>query len=199
MITIKKKSLLEYSVIVCVLVLLGYISVLHIKNKKEVETAKITGIQIKKYGDAVNKYIKLRYKELYNMKQALGGKEDPGPRVCVSNYCEITYRTLINEKLLPFTESGMNVQKSHYKILLKREGAYPKYHIRGIIVTTIPLAVDGVRRYDLLAIAQKEAGPDSGISKSEKLVVGDKWYETSTHYPVINNPGLLAYRVGDTK
>lgn len=199
MIVIKKMKLLEYSIVGCVLVILGYIGLLHIKSNKEIEMAKIAGVQIKNYGDAVNKYIKLRYKEISSMQQASGNAEDRGPRVCLSNYCEINYRTLMNEKLLPFTESGMNIQKSHYRILLKRYGEYPKYKIKGLIVTTIPWAIDGVRRYDLLKIAQNEAGPDSGISKSDNIVAGDNWFETSAHYPIINNPGLLAYRVGETK
>lgn len=129
---------------------------------------------MKQIGEAVNGYINIRYDKL------------------------ITYQTLINEGLLPISYTGVNAQKSSYKIMLKRSGATPNYVVNGLITTTLPWSESGKLRYDLLGKAMQEAGIDSGLTQSAALVSGlqGAWTETSSAFNNITAAGLLAYRVG---
>ncbi|MCD3127347.1 prepilin-type cleavage/methylation domain-containing protein, partial [Salmonella enterica subsp. enterica serovar Enteritidis] len=83
--------------------------------------------QMKQVGEAVNRYISIRYNKLSTLSSSRSQSSDPGPRTCTANGCEITYQTLVNESLLPSTYAGVNAQKSSYKILLKRSGVSPNY------------------------------------------------------------------------
>lgn len=104
----------------------------------------------------------------------------------------------MNEGLLPAGYTGVNIQKSSYKIALKRAGATPNYVINGLIITTLPWSEGNRLRYDLLGRAMQEAGIDSGMTKSASVVSGfsGQWTENQTNYAGIKSTGLLAYRVG---
>nr|WP_081366960.1 shufflon system plasmid conjugative transfer pilus tip adhesin PilV [Citrobacter freundii] len=123
---------------------------------------------------------------------------DPGPRTCNGSGCEITYQTLINEGLLPVSYTGVNAQKSSYKIMLKRSGATPNYVVNGLITTTLPWSESGKLRYDLLGKAMQEAGIDSGMTRttSNAFGYGGQWSETSANFNNITSAGQLAFRVG---
>lgn len=112
--------------------------------------------------------------------------------------CEITYQTLVNEGLLPSSFSGVNAQKSSYKIFLRRSGNVPNYIINGLITTTNVWVDGGKVRYDLLGKAMQAAGIDSGMTKTDTAAsgYGGQWSELSTDYSNITAAGLLAYRVG---
>lgn len=99
---------------------------------------------------------------------------------------------------MPVSYTGVNAQKSSYKILLKRTGTTPNYVINGLITTTLPWSEGGKYRYDLLGKAMQEAGIDSGMTQSATVASGlqGAWKETSTDYSNINSAGLMAYRVG---
>ncbi len=105
---------------------------------------------------------------------------------------------MVNEGLLPVGYTGINVQKSSYKILLKRAGIAPNYVINGLIITTLPWAEGSRVRYDLLGRAMQAAGIDSGVTKSATVASGTagQWTENQNNYGGINAAGLLAYRVG---
>ncbi|MBN3066293.1 shufflon system plasmid conjugative transfer pilus tip adhesin PilV, partial [Pectobacterium aquaticum] len=101
-------------------------------------------------GEAVNRYISIRYDKLSTLTSSSSQSSDPGPRTCSANGCEITYQTLVNEGLLPVSYTGINAQKSSYKIMLKRDGGSPNYVINGLVITTLPWSEGNRVRYDLL-------------------------------------------------
>ncbi|EAQ6117289.1 shufflon system plasmid conjugative transfer pilus tip adhesin PilV [Salmonella enterica] len=160
--------------------------------------AQAVGTQIKQMGEAVNRYISIHYDKLSTLSSSSSQSSDPGPRVCSANGCEITFQTLINEGLLPTSYTGINANKSSYKILLKRSGIVPNYVINGLITTTVPWMEGNKTRFDLLGKAMQSAGIDSGMTQSATLASGysGSWSEKSSNYPSINKTGLLAYRVG---
>lgn len=123
------------------------------KNEQETIIANAVGQQIKQVGEAVNGYINIRYDKLSTLTSSSSQSSDPGPRVCNASGCEITYQTLINEGLLPASYTGINAQKSSYKIILKRSGLSPNYVVNGLITTTLPWMEGDKYRYDLLGRA----------------------------------------------
>lgn len=161
-------------------------------------TANAVGQQMKQIGEAVNGYINIRYDKLSTLTSSSSQSSDPGPRVCNASGCEITYQTLVNEGLLPASYTGINAQKSSYKIILKRSGISPNYVVNGLITTTLPWMEGDKYRYDLLGRAMQAAGIDSGMTQSATLASGlqGSWKEASTDYSNITSAGLMAYRVG---
>ncbi len=191
-------SLLELILVLGVGSMMAFMHFQDMKNEQETVIAKAVGQQIKQIGEAVNGYINIRYDKLSTLTSSSSQSSDPGPRTCNSSGCEITYQTLINEGLLPASYTGVNAQKSSYKILLKRSGITPNYVVNGLITTTLPWSEGGKFRYDLLGKAMQEAGIDSGMTQSATVVSGlqGAWKETSTDYSNISSAGLMAYRVG---
>lgn len=169
-------------------------------NDQEYTQAKLAGEQIKQLGEAVNKYISIRYDKISTLANAAGTGSDPGPRTCSSttNVCAITYQTLVNEGLLPTTYSGMNNFRSGYNITLKRTGASPNYVVNGLVSTSGAWINNGKIRYDLLGRAIQSAGIDSGMSKSTTQADGynGMWTASFADYGVSAPAGILTYRVG---
>lgn len=196
--TKKGFSLLELTLVLGVGSMMAFMRFQDMKNEQETVMAKAVGQQMKQMGEAVNRYISIRYDKLSTLVSSSSQSSDPGPRICSTNGCEITYQTLVNEGLLPASYTGINAQKSTYKILLKRAGTTPNYVINGLIITTLPWSEGGKFRYDLLGKAMQEAGIDSGMTKSASVVSGfsGQWTENQTNYAGIKSTGLLAYRVG---
>lgn len=199
----KKQNMKGFSLLELVLVLgvgsmMAFIRFQDMKNEQETVIAKAVGQQMKQTGEAVNGYINIRYDKLSTLMASSSQSSDPGPRTCDSSGCEITYQTLVNEGLLPVSYTGVNAQKSSYKILLKRSGTTPNYVINGLITTTLPWSEGGKFRYDLLGKAMQEAGIDSGMTQSATVASGlqGAWTETSSDYSNITAEGLMAYRVG---
>ncbi|EAR9444193.1 shufflon system plasmid conjugative transfer pilus tip adhesin PilV, partial [Salmonella enterica] len=191
-------SLLELILVLGVGSMMAFMRFQDMKNEQEMVIAKAVGQQMKQMGEAVNGYINIRYDKLSTLTSSSSQSSDPGPRTCNGSGCEITYQTLINEGLLPVSYTGVNAQKSSYKIMLKRSGATPNYVVNGLITTTLPWSESGKLRYDLLGKAMQEAGIDSGMTQSAALVSGlqGAWTETSSAFNNITAAGLLAYRVG---
>ncbi|WP_077269447.1 pilus assembly protein PilV [Klebsiella pneumoniae] len=191
-------SLLELILVLGVGTMVAFMKFQDMKNEQETIMAKAVGQQMKQMGEAVNRYISIRYDKLSTLASSSSQSSDPGPRICSTNGCEITYQTLVNEGLLPASYTGINAQKSTYKILLKRDGTTPNYVINGLIITTLPWSEGNRVRYDLLGQAMQEAGIDSGMTKSASVVSGfsGQWTENQTYYAGIKSTGLLAYRVG---
>ncbi|ELI8406353.1 prepilin cleavage protein, partial [Yersinia enterocolitica] len=108
-------SLLELVLVLGVGTAMAFIKFQDMKNEQEVAIANTVGAQIKQVGEAVNRYISIRYDKLSTLTSSTSQSNDPGPRVCSSNGCEITYQTLINEGLLPASYTGINANKSSYK------------------------------------------------------------------------------------
>ncbi|EKS3671774.1 shufflon system plasmid conjugative transfer pilus tip adhesin PilV [Salmonella enterica] len=177
---------------------ISFIKFQDMKAEQENIIAQAVGDQIKQMGEAVNRYISIHYDKLSTLSSSSSQSSDPGPRVCSANGCEITFQTLINEGLLPPSYTGINANKSSYKILLKRSGIVPNYVINGLITTVFPWIEGNKTRYDLLGKAMQAAGIDSGMTQSATLASGysGSWSEKSSNYPSINKTGLLAYRVG---
>ncbi len=177
---------------------ISFIKFQDMKTEQENIIAQVVGTQIKQMGEAVNRYISIHYDKLSTLSSSSSQSSDPGPRACSANGCEITVQTLINEGLLPPSYTGINANKSSYKILLKRSGIVPNYVINGLITTTAPWMEGNKTRYDLLGKAMQAAGIDSGMTQSATLASGHSgsWSEKSSNYPSINKTGLLAYRVG---
>lgn len=169
-------------------------------NDQEYTQARLAGEQIKQLGEAVNKYISIRYDKISTLTNAAGTGIDPGPRTCSSttNVCAITYQTLVNEGLLPTTYSGMNNFRSGYNITLKRAGASPNYVVNGLVSTSGAWINNGKIRYDLLGRAIQSAGIDSGMSKSTTQADGynGMWTASFADYGVSAPAGILTYRVG---
>lgn len=169
-------------------------------NDQEYTQARLAGEQIKQLGEAVNKYISIRYDKISTLANAAGTGSDPGPRTCSSttNVCAITYQTLVNEGLLPTTYSGMNNFRSGYNITLKRTGASPNYVVNGLVSTSGAWINNGKIRYDLLGRAIQSAGIDSGMSKSTTQADGynGMWTASFADYGVSAPAGILTYRVG---
>lgn len=191
-------SLLELTLVLGIGTVIAFVKFQDMKTNQENMMADTVGNQIKQIGEAVNRYISIHYDKLSTLSSSSSQSSDPGPRVCSGNSCEITYQTLVNEGLLPVSYTGINMQKSYYKIMLKRSGTAPNYVINGLITTTSPWLEGGKYRYDLLGKAMQVAGIDSGMTKSAALVSGlqGAWTETSSAFNNINAAGLLAYRVG---
>lgn len=191
-------SLLELVLVLGVGSMMAFMRFQDMKNEQETVMAKAVGQQMKQMGEATNRYISIRYDKLSTLTASSSQSSDPGPRTCDSSDCEITYQTLVNEGLLPASYTGVNAQKSSYKILLKRSGTIPNYVINGLITTTLPWSEGGKFRYDLLGKAMQEAGVDSGMTQSATVASGlqGAWKETSTVYSNITSAGLMAYRVG---
>ncbi|SHL54963.1 shufflon system plasmid conjugative transfer pilus tip adhesin PilV [Enterobacter ludwigii] len=168
------------------------------KQDQEAIMANTVGAQMKQMGEAVNRYISIHFDKLSTLTSSSSQTSDPGPRTCSANGCEITYQTLVNEGLLPAGHTGVNMQKSSYKTLLKRAGTTPNYVINGLIITTLPWSEGDRIRYDLLGRAMQTAGIDSGMTQSASVASGTsgQWTENQNNYSGINAAGLLAYRVG---
>lgn len=191
-------SLLELILVLGVGSMMAFMRFQDMKTEQENVMAKAVGQQMKQIGEAVNGYINIRYDKLSTLTSSSSQSSDPGPRTCNSSGCEITYQTLINEGLLPASYTGVNAQKSSYKILLKRSGATPNYVVNGLITTTLPWSESGKLRYDLLGKAMQEAGIDSGMTRttSNAFGYGGQWSETSANFNNITSAGQLAFRVG---
>lgn len=191
-------SLLELILVLSVGSMMAFIKFQDMKNNQENMMADTVGNQIKQIGGAVNRYISIHYDKLSTLSSSSSQSSDPGPRTCSSNGCEITYQTLVNEGFLPVGYTGVNMQKSSYKIVLKRAGIAPNFVINGLITTTSPWREGRKYRYDLLGKAMQVAGIDSGMTQSAALVSGlqGAWTETSSAFNNITAAGLLAYRVG---
>lgn len=191
-------TLLELVLVLGVGAAVSFIKFQDLKNEQESIIAEATGQQIKQIGEAVNRYISIRYDKLSTLSAAAGSGMDPGPRTCSVSGCQITYQTLINEGLLPSSHSGLNIQSSGYNIYLKRDGLAPNYVINGLVTTLNSWSEAGKIRYDLLGQAMQSAGIDSGMTKSNTQADGynGQWAESSANYSGINKAGLLAYRVG---
>ncbi|WP_434659352.1 shufflon system plasmid conjugative transfer pilus tip adhesin PilV [Klebsiella sp. MISC125] len=191
-------SLLELILVLGIGTLMGLLKFQEMKSTQENITASLAGEQLKQLGQAVNSYITMKYDKLSTLSNSSNDGNDPGPRLCNSTQCEITYNTLLNEGLLPASYTGINIYKSPYKIILKRDGVSPSYIINGLITTTIPWMDGSHIRYDLLGKAMQTAGVDSGMTDSATLVSGlqGQWNESATNFSNINKSGLLAMRVG---
>ncbi|HGG5995728.1 TPA: shufflon system plasmid conjugative transfer pilus tip adhesin PilV [Salmonella enterica subsp. diarizonae serovar 61:r:z53] len=191
-------SLIELILALGIGTAISFIKFQDMKTEQENIIAQAVGTQIKQMGEAVNRYISIHYDKLSTLSSSSSQSSDPGPRACSANGCEITVQTLINEGLLPPSYTGINANKSSYKILLKRSGIVPNYVINGLITTTVPWMEGNKTRYDLLGKAMQAAGIDSGMTQSAMLASGysGSWSEKSSNYPSINKTGLLAYRVG---
>lgn len=191
-------SLIELILALGIGTAISFIKFQDMKTEQENIIAQAVGTQIKQMGVAVNRYISIHYDKLSTLSSSSSQSSDPGPRACSANGCEITVQTLINEGLLPPSYTGINANKSSYKILLKRSGIVPNYVINGLITTTVPWMEGNKTRYDLLGKAMQAAGIDSGMTQSATLASGysGSWSEKSSNYPSINKTGLLAYRVG---
>lgn len=191
-------SLLELILVLGVGSMMAFMRFQDMKTEQETVIAKAVGQQMKQVGEAVNGYINIRYDKLSTLMSSSSQSSDPGPRTCSVSVCEITYQTLINEGLLPVSYTGVNAQKSSYKIMLKRSGATPNYVVNGLITTTLPWSESGKLRYDLLGKAMQEAGIDSGMTRttSNAFGYGGQWSETSANFNNITSAGQLAFRVG---
>lgn len=191
-------SLLELILVLGVGSMMAFMRFQDMKTEQENVMAKAVGQQMKQIGEAVNGYINIRYDKLSTLTSSSSQSSDPGPRTCNGSGCEITYQTLINEGLLPVSYTGVNAQKSSYKIILKRSGATPNYVVNGLITTTLPWSESGKLRYDLLGKAMQEAGIDSGMTRttSNAFGYGGQWSETSANFNNITSAGQLAFRVG---
>lgn len=191
-------SLLEMVLVLGIGVSIAFVKFQDMKSEQETAMANAVGSQIKQLGEAANRYISVRYDKLSTLSNSAGTGIDPGPRTCSGDSCEITYQTLINEGLLPSTYTGNNVNKSSYKIILKRDGTSPNYTINGLIVTSSAWKNGSKIRYDLLGKAMMAAGIDSGMTKSATVAsgYGGQWSEKSSDFNNITAEGLLAYRVG---
>ncbi|MEI9655643.1 shufflon system plasmid conjugative transfer pilus tip adhesin PilV [Enterobacter hormaechei] len=191
-------SLLELILVLGVGSMMAFMRFQDMKTEQENVIAKAVGQQMKQIGEAVNGYINIRYDKLSTLTSSSSQSSDPGPRTCNGSGCEITYQTLINEGLLPVSYTGINAQKSSYKIMLKRSGATPNYVVNGLITTTLPWSESGKLRYDLLGKAMQEAGIDSGMTRttSNAFGYGGQWSETSANFNNITSAGQLAFRVG---
>ncbi|MBD0848736.1 shufflon system plasmid conjugative transfer pilus tip adhesin PilV [Pectobacterium versatile] len=191
-------SLLEITLVLGVGAAMAFMKFQDMKSDQENIMANTVGSQMKQMGEAVNRYISIRYDKLSTLTSSSSQSSDPGPRTCSANGCEITYQTLLNEGLLPVSYTGINAQKSAYKILLKRSGTTPNYVINGLVITTLPWSEGNRVRYDLLGRAMQAAGIDSGMTQSATVASGTagQWTESQSNYSGINAAGLLAYRVG---
>lgn len=193
-------SLLELILVLSVGSAVALIKFQDMRSQQEAVIAEAAGQQIRQIGEAVNRYISIRYDKLSTLSPAAGTGMDPGPRTCSSSslVCRITYQTLINEGLLPSSYSGLDIHHSGYNIDLKRDGVVPNYVINGLITTINSWSDNGKIRYDLLGHAMQAAGIDSGMTKSTEQANGYKgqWIENASDFSGINKAGLLAYRVG---
>lgn len=191
-------SLLELILALSVGSAIALIKFQNMVHEQEDIQAAAVGQQIKQVGEAVNRYIAVRFDKLSTLSAAASTGSDPGPRTCSNSTCTITYETLINEGLLPSSFAGINANKSEYKIVLKRDGTSPNYVINGLVTTTDSWSDDGKVRYDLLGKAMYAAGIDSAMTKSTTQADGFKgaWSEKSSDFSNITKAGQLAYRVG---
>ena len=191
-------SLLELILVLGIGTSIAFIKFQDMISSQESLKAEAAGQQIKQIGEAVNGYINIRYDRLSTLSNAAGNGTDPGPRTCTGMVCEITYQTLINEGLLPSAYTGINVKRSPYKIILRRDGTSPNYVINGLITTAMAWIEGGNTRYDLLGQAMQAAGIDSGMTRttSNAFGYGGQWSETSANFSNITTTGQLAYRVG---
>ena len=191
-------SLLELILVLGIGTMVAFMKFQDMRNEQESVLASTTGQQIKQIGEAVNGYINIRYDKLAALTNAAGNGTDPGPRTCTATVCEITYQTLVNEGLLPSAYTGINANRSPYKILLKRDGSAPNYVINGIITTAMAWVENSNVRYDLLGKSMQSAGIDSGMTKTATMAsgYGSQWSENSTNFNNITSAGQLAYRVG---
>ncbi|MEH0832389.1 shufflon system plasmid conjugative transfer pilus tip adhesin PilV [Pectobacterium cacticida] len=191
-------SLLEITLVLGIGTAIAFMKFQDMKGDQEKVMANTVGSQMKQMGEAVNRYISIRYDKLSTLSSSSSQTSDPGTRTCSANGCEITYQTLINEGLLPVSYTGINAQKSSYTILLKRSGIAPNYVINGLVTTTQPWSEGNRVRYDLLGKAMQAAGIDSGMTQSATVAsgTGGQWTESQNNYSGINAAGLLAYRVG---
>lgn len=157
-------SLLELTLVLGVGSIMAFMKFQDMKKDQENFIANTVGSQMKQMGEAVNGYINIRYDKLSTLASSSSQSSDPGTRICNGSGCEITYQTLVNEGLLPASYTGVNAQRSSYKITLKRSGTSPNYIINGLITTTLPWIEGGKYRYDLLGKAMQETGIDSGMT-----------------------------------
>ncbi|HBI8240820.1 TPA: prepilin-type N-terminal cleavage/methylation domain-containing protein [Escherichia coli] len=96
---IKKKgfTLLEVTIVLGIGTLIAFMKFQDMRNDQEAVLADNVGTQIKQLGEAVNRYISIRYDKISTLSSSNNQSSDPGPRTCSAAGCEITYQTLINE------------------------------------------------------------------------------------------------------
>lgn len=191
-------SLLELVLVLGIGSLMTFYKFQDMKKEQETVIANAVGAQIKQLGEAVNRYIALRYDKLSTLSNAANTGSDPGPRTCSDSVCTINYQTLINEGLLPPSFTGVNANKATYTIILKRDGKSPNYVINGLLTTNSSWSEAGKIRYDLLGKAMQTAGIESGMSKTKSSVSGfsGSWSAHAKDFPNITQAGVLGYRVG---
>lgn len=187
---------LGFTLVETLLVLAVSLSMMGLKFKELrsellADQAKIAGEQIKSVGNAVNGYIVANYADLIQLKSN-------SSRVCSGQVCTITSQTLIDSGLLPATFTGKNVFGSDYSIQLRRAGSAPTYTINGLIITNKPWADGKQINHDLLGLAMRAAGADSGVSKNNTQISGYSgvWTEKQSDFSSITKAGQLAYRAG---
>ena len=100
---IKKKgfTLLEVTIVLGIGTLIAFMKFQDMRNDQEAVLADNVGTQIKQLGEAVNRYISIRYDNTSTVTASNNQSSYPGPRICSSSGCEIPYQTLINVGLLP--------------------------------------------------------------------------------------------------
>lgn len=154
-------------------------------KKEEIRTKLLK----RKYGDA-------KAKEIFQ-----------GLNCNTNNYCTLTIEELKNAKYLPLGYE-QNPYQSGYDIQLKvtylSETAKKYPIIEGVVLTNQSWMNGNQVNYALLGEATHQAGIDAGYTgvvngvPNPNLIKGFKggWSLTKQNYPIINKPGILAYRVG---
>ncbi|ECB2483440.1 type II secretion system protein, partial [Salmonella enterica subsp. enterica serovar Enteritidis] len=94
-IMIKKRgfTLLEITIVLGIGSLIGFMKFQDMRKEQEAVMAQAVGFQMKQVGEAVNRYISIRYNKLSTLSSSRSQSSDPGPRTCTANGCEITYQT----------------------------------------------------------------------------------------------------------
>lgn len=115
---IKKRgfTLLEITIVLGIGSLIGFMKFQDMRKEQEAVLADNVGTQIKQLGEAVNRYISIRYDKISTLSSSHNQSSRTGPRTCTAAGCEITYQTLINEGLLPVGYTGLEPTRKNPRI-----------------------------------------------------------------------------------
>ncbi len=109
-------TLLEVTIVLGIGTLIAFMKFQDMRNDQEAVLADNVGTQIKQLGEAVNRYISIRYDKISTLSSSNNQSSDPGPRTVRLLVVKSLYQTLINEGLLPAGYTGTNAQKHLTKL-----------------------------------------------------------------------------------
>lgn len=190
--TRKGLTLAQVLVMTLVFLMFSTMKVGEIENRMIKEKSENAASQIKNIANATNSFISINYSKLIKL-DANGFNQ----MACVNadNTCTLTQKTLIQQNLLPNSNTNKNILDKDIKIVIKREGAPPNYKINGLVYFEKE-KYSKSRLLDELIL--NDLGVESGISNKNGMIqsLGGFWKIPLANYNIKTSEQIVAMKVG---